>query len=135
MGRKVVGNGSASGRQWVSKQKKGLSSAPKVSLHWKYLYIKKTGFIPRNLPTVFLNPGKEDDSRGNPTPYLDTREFFVKPAVDFGYSHLEKKTLLWYPSFLLIPSETLFFGQTFEMKLRKNDVWLTVNRLGSPTPF
>ncbi|MGD2091929.1 MAG: hypothetical protein PVH61_37500 [Candidatus Aminicenantes bacterium] len=37
--------------------------------------------------------------------------------------------------FLIIPSEILFFRQTFEMKLRKNGVWLTVNRLGSPTPF
>jgi hypothetical protein len=37
--------------------------------------------------------------------------------------------------FLLIPSETLFFRQTFEMKLRKNGICLTVNGLGSPTPF
>jgi len=70
MGRKVVGNGSESGRQWVSKQKTGLSSASKGSPHRKYLYTKKSGFIPRNLPTVFLNPGKEDDRRGNPAPTL-----------------------------------------------------------------
>jgi hypothetical protein len=37
--------------------------------------------------------------------------------------------------FLLIPSETLFFRQTFEMKPLVNGIWLTVNRLGSPTPF
>jgi hypothetical protein len=29
----------------------------------------------------------------------------------------------------------LFFRQTFEMKLRKNGIWLTVNGLGLPTPF
>jgi hypothetical protein len=37
--------------------------------------------------------------------------------------------------FLLIPSETLFFRQTFEMTQRKNVNCLTVNGLGSPTPF
>jgi hypothetical protein len=45
------------------------------------LYIKKSEFIPRNLPTVFLKPGKVDDRRGNPTPCLNTREFFVKPGA------------------------------------------------------
>ena len=38
-------------------------------------------------------------------------------------------------SFLLIPCETLFFWQTFEIKLRKNGIWLTVNRLGLPAPL
>jgi hypothetical protein len=37
--------------------------------------------------------------------------------------------------FLLIPSETLFFWQTFEMKPLKNGIRLTVKRVGSPTPF
>jgi hypothetical protein len=37
--------------------------------------------------------------------------------------------------FLLIPSETLFFRQTFEMKPLKNGIRLTVNGLGLPTPF
>jgi len=60
MGRKVVGNGSESGRQWVSKQKKGLLSAPKGSPHRKYLYIKKSEFIPGVYQLFFLNPGKED---------------------------------------------------------------------------
>jgi len=36
------------------------------------------------LPTAFLNPGKEDDRRGNPTPYLDPGEFFVKPIFASG---------------------------------------------------
>jgi len=71
MGEKAVENGSESGRQWVSKQKKGLSIAPKGSSHRKYLYIKKSEFIPGSLPTVFLNPGKEDDRRGNPTILLN----------------------------------------------------------------
>jgi hypothetical protein len=30
---------------------------------------------------------------------------------------------------------TLFFRQTFEMKPRKYGIWLTVNRLGVPSPF
>jgi hypothetical protein len=29
----------------------------------------------------------------------------------------------------------MFFRQNFEMKPRKNGIWLTVNGLGSPTPF
>jgi hypothetical protein len=54
---------------------------PNGLLNGENLYINKSEFIPRNLPTVFLNPGKEDGRRGNPTPYLDTREFFVKPGA------------------------------------------------------
>jgi len=55
-----------------------------------------------------------------------------------GARHLkENAVLLDFPGglFLLIPCETLFFRQTFEMKPRKNDIWLTVNGAGSPTPF
>jgi hypothetical protein len=37
--------------------------------------------------------------------------------------------------FLLIPCKSLQKKQAFEMKPRKNGIWLTVNRLGSPTPF
>jgi hypothetical protein len=51
---------------------------PNGLLNGENLYINKSEFIPGNLPTVFFNPGKEDGRRGNPTPYLDTREFFVK---------------------------------------------------------
>jgi hypothetical protein len=32
-------------------------------------------------------------------------------------------------------TNTLFFRQTFEMKLRKNGICLTVNGLGVPPPF
>jgi hypothetical protein len=54
---------------------------PKGLPNGENLCIKKSEFIPRNLPTVFLNPVKEDDRWGNPTPDLDTREFFVKPGA------------------------------------------------------
>jgi hypothetical protein len=54
---------------------------PKGLLTGKNLYIKNPDLSPEIYQLLFLNPGKEDDRRGNPTPYLDTREFFVKPGA------------------------------------------------------
>ncbi len=44
-------------------------------------------------------------------------------------------TFKTFNSPFLFSSETLLFRQIFEMRLRKNGIWLTVNGLGVPPPF
>jgi hypothetical protein len=67
-------------------EKKAFQVPPKGLLTGKNLYIKNPDLSPEIYQLLFLNPGKEDDRRGNPTPYLDTREFFVKPGAKLAVS-------------------------------------------------
>ena len=64
--------------------------------------------------------------------------FFQSGTIEviFIRVHLWLKLVAGVGAFyLLIPSETLFFRQTFEMKLLKNGICLTVNGLGPPIPY
>jgi hypothetical protein len=74
MGRKAVESGSAN-------KKKVFQVLPKGLPNGENLYIKKSEFIPRNLPPVFLKSWKRRWRAGKSRPYLDTREFFVKPGA------------------------------------------------------
>jgi len=103
MGQKAVENGSAN-------KKKVFQLLPKGLPIGKNSYIKKSEFIPRNLPTVFLNPGKEDGGRGNPLfcrHFLPGHEGIFCQARRIGGSG--SGDLFFFIFFLVKPGAVIFF--------------------------